>query len=128
MNWKSFTASLEKQLKCSSSKKRQVCADVFAGLNMHPVIASVLKLFLSVQRIILVGKDLYFSPVPHSVQGQLDEVGCKALVSTRVLISATCGPVLSLCHQTLGLVWLSCKAHLLEQEQPRIWGWKSGWK
>lgn len=104
MNWESFTASLEKQLKCSSSDKRQVCADVFAALNMHSIIASVLKLFLSVRRIILVGRDLYFSLVPHSVQSQLDEVGCKALVSRRVLISATCGRVLSLCHQTQGVV------------------------
>lgn len=79
MNWKSFTASLEKQLKCSSSKKRQVCADVFAGLNMHPVIASVLKLFLSVQRIILVGRDLYFSPVPHSVQASWMRLDVKPL-------------------------------------------------
>lgn len=77
-------------VKCSSSEKRQVRAGVFATLNMHPVIASVLKLFLSVQRIILVGRDLYFSPVPHSVQSQFDEVGCKALVSRRVLILATC--------------------------------------
>lgn len=76
---KNFATNLEKQLKCSSSKKRQVWTDVFAGLNVHPLTASMLRLFLSVQKIILVGRDC-ISPVPRSVRGQLDEVGCKAFL------------------------------------------------